>query len=87
MDRRDFLKAASTAAIVSASAQSPSAKPAVNNRHRPEQPGMPYRQLGTTGERVSAIGLGGAHAASNSQDEAVALIRSAIDRSITFLDK
>ncbi len=86
MDRRDFLKAASTAAIASASAQSPSAKPAINNRHRPEQPGMPYRQLGTTGERVSVIGLGGAHAASNSQDEAVALIRSAIDRGITFLD-
>jgi predicted aldo/keto reductase-like oxidoreductase len=48
---------------------------------------MIYRTLGKTGERVSAIGLGGAHIsrASDEQD-AVRLIRTAIDRGITFMD-
>jgi aryl-alcohol dehydrogenase-like predicted oxidoreductase len=49
---------------------------------------MLYRTLGRTGERVSAIGLGGWHIGFSSQRDAdsVALIRSAIDRGITFLD-
>jgi predicted aldo/keto reductase-like oxidoreductase len=48
---------------------------------------MEYRTLGRTGERVSAIGLGGAHAA-RPQDpaESVRLIRTAIDQGITFMD-
>ena len=48
---------------------------------------MVYRELGKTGERVSAIGLGGSHIGTQpTQDESVHLIRSAIDRGITFLD-
>ncbi len=49
---------------------------------------MLYRTLGRTGERVSAIGLGGWHIGFGklSDVESVALIRSAIDRGITFLD-
>ena len=48
---------------------------------------MIYRELGRTGERVSAIGLGGAHIGSQpTQAESVQLIRSAIDRGVTFLD-
>jgi aryl-alcohol dehydrogenase-like predicted oxidoreductase len=49
---------------------------------------MLYRTLGRTGERVSAIGLGGWHIGFSSQDESdsIAIIRSAIDRGITFLD-
>ena len=48
---------------------------------------MIYRDLGTTGERVSAIGLGGYHIGKQSNpDESIALIRKAIDRGITFLD-
>ena len=49
---------------------------------------MLYRTLGRTGERVSAIGLGGWHIGFKSQNESdsVAIIRSAIDRGITFLD-
>ena len=54
---------------------------------RPEVPGMIYRQLGTTGERVSAIGLGGYHIGKSPEAEAsIALIRQAIDRGITFMD-
>lgn len=48
---------------------------------------MQHRTLGRTGERVSAIGLGGAHAARpETPDESVRLIRHAIDGGITFLD-
>jgi len=48
---------------------------------------MQYRMLGRTGEKVSAIGLGGYHIGvqSNSADS-VRLIRTAIDRGINFLD-
>jgi predicted aldo/keto reductase-like oxidoreductase len=49
---------------------------------------MPYRVLGRTGERVSAIGLGGWHLALKHVDEPLALrlVRSAIDRGINFMD-
>lgn len=49
---------------------------------------MPYRPLGSTGESVSAIGLGGWHLGLKhvSQDLAIRIIRSAIDRGINFLD-
>jgi predicted aldo/keto reductase-like oxidoreductase len=49
---------------------------------------MPYRILGRTGERVSAIGLGGWHLGLPHVDEALSLriVREAIDRGITFLD-
>jgi len=48
--------------------------------------GMIYRKLGSTGETVSAIGLGGAHLARPSEDEAIKIVRSALDRGLTFLD-
>ena len=49
---------------------------------------MLYRTLGSTGERVSAIGLGGWHLGLKHVDEQLSLriIRSAIDRGITFMD-
>jgi aryl-alcohol dehydrogenase-like predicted oxidoreductase len=48
---------------------------------------MQYRELGKTGERVSAIGLGGYHLGKQENaDESIRLIRVAIDRGITFLD-
>jgi aryl-alcohol dehydrogenase-like predicted oxidoreductase len=51
-------------------------------------PGMRYRPLGRTGERVSAIGLGGWHLSLPQVDEALSLriVRSAVDRGITFMD-
>jgi aryl-alcohol dehydrogenase-like predicted oxidoreductase len=57
----------------------------VSTNHNEE---MPQRQLGTTGETVSCIGMGGYHIALPSVDEAlgIRLIRSALDRGITFLD-
>jgi predicted aldo/keto reductase-like oxidoreductase len=48
--------------------------------------GVIYRNLGSTGERVSAIGLGGFHIGVPSEDEGIRIIRTALDRGITFLD-
>jgi predicted aldo/keto reductase-like oxidoreductase len=48
--------------------------------------GVIYRNLGSTGERVSAIGLGGFHIGVPKEDEGIRIIRTALDRGITFLD-
>jgi aryl-alcohol dehydrogenase-like predicted oxidoreductase len=49
---------------------------------------MIYRTLGNTGEKVSAIGVGGWHLGLKTVDEqlAIRIVRSAIDRGINFLD-
>src|SRR5712675_1208363 len=49
---------------------------------------IPYRTLGRTGERVSAIGLGGWHLGLERVDEqlSIRIIRTAVDRGINFLD-
>ncbi len=49
---------------------------------------MTYRTLGKTGERVSSIGLGGWHIGFSqvSEKQAIEIVRSAVDRGITFLD-
>jgi aryl-alcohol dehydrogenase-like predicted oxidoreductase len=49
---------------------------------------IPYRALGRTGEKVSAIGLGGWHLGLERVDEPLSLriIRTAVDRGINFLD-
>jgi predicted aldo/keto reductase-like oxidoreductase len=48
---------------------------------------MLYRTLGRTGERVSAFGLGGHHIGLvKEEQDSIKLIRSAIDRGITFMD-
>jgi uncharacterized protein len=88
MERRDFLKTA-TAASVSAAiptlAQT-GQQPATSVK-RPESPDMLYRELGTTGERVSAIGMGGHHIGRQKEStESIQLIHAGIDRGITFLD-
>jgi predicted aldo/keto reductase-like oxidoreductase len=49
---------------------------------------MPYRDLGSTGEKVSAIGLGGWHLGLGAVDEqlSIRIVRTAIDRGINFMD-
>jgi aryl-alcohol dehydrogenase-like predicted oxidoreductase len=49
---------------------------------------MIYRTLGSTGEKVSAIGVGGWHLGLKTVDEqlAIRIVRSAIDQGINFLD-
>lgn len=79
VSRRKFVKLALTATAAAA------AGPAVwgaDTKHE-----IPLRPLGRTGEKVSAIGLGGFHIGTQ-WDESLSLriIRSAIDRGITFMD-
>src|SRR5262245_8486604 len=52
------------------------------------QSDMPYRVLGATGERVSAIGVGGWHLALPHVDEPLSfrIVRTAIDNGINFMD-
>ena len=87
MNRRSFLRTATVAAAGSvASAGAQNTQPSPTNQ-RPESPNMIYRELGRTGERVSAIGIGGYHLGKQENpDESIRLLRTAIDRGITFMD-
>ena len=50
--------------------------------------GMLYRTLGSTGEKVSVIGIGGWHIGLNGVDEqlSIRIIRTGVDRGINFMD-
>jgi hypothetical protein len=79
LSRRLFVKSAAVAAILGG------ASPEVLMAETKE--GMPQRALGRTGEKVSAIGLGGYHIGKQADEaESIRIIRSAIDRGITFMD-
>src|SRR3989442_5609359 len=52
-----------------------------------DRDGIPYRRLGRTGEMVSLIGVGGYHLGRQADDqEAIRIVRAAIDSGINFLD-
>jgi len=79
MSRRSFVKSATAAAVLGTA--SPQALMAETKE------GMPQRALGRTGEKVSAIGLGGYHIGKQADEtESITIIRSAIDRGLTFMD-
>jgi predicted aldo/keto reductase-like oxidoreductase len=93
ISRRDLLKVASTSGLVAAglvaseglfkslSAQNESVQASTKSDE------MIYRTLGRTGEKVSAIGLGGHHIGRpKDEQESIKIIRSAIDRGINFMD-
>jgi aryl-alcohol dehydrogenase-like predicted oxidoreductase len=89
MERRDFLKSATVAGLGAAAAGTvpASAQAVKSGTTRPQSPDMIYRQLGTTGEMVSAIGLGGFHIGKQADpEESISLIRKAVDSGITFMD-
>jgi len=82
MDRRDALKAFAAIALTG------SPRRAAAGRASGATPtDMVYRELGRTGEKVSAIGLGGHHIGRpRDAADGIRIIRSAVDRGITFLD-
>jgi predicted aldo/keto reductase-like oxidoreductase len=78
VSRRDFLKATMTTGVALSGPFSWA---------QTREGDMIYRTLGRTGEKISAIGLGGYHIGSiPTVDESISVIRTAIDRGITFMD-
>ena len=49
-------------------------------------PGFPRRPLGHTGEQVSILGIGGFHLGLTSEQEAIRIVRTALDQGMNFLD-
>jgi uncharacterized protein len=99
MQRRNFLKSSVASATMTATAGMAAAAASGSISLDPrdlmrvtdagEMRGdMLYRTLGSTGEKVSLIGVGGAHLSRPPMTEASAgqLIHSALDRGINFLD-
>jgi len=100
MKRRDFFKTAAVCgvastlpAVLAQENTSFQERGSMNQIPLTTSPGtrkgdMLYRTLGRTGEKVSAIGMGGFHIAQHglTEDDSIRLIRSAIDRGITFMD-
>ena len=80
--RREFIKSAViTSVAVTAGGNLFAAQPIERKRD------MIYRTLGKTGEKVSAIGLGGFHMGkASTEEESIKIVRSAVDRGITFMD-
>ncbi|HEY0550543.1 MAG TPA: aldo/keto reductase [Verrucomicrobiae bacterium] len=80
MNRRDFVRLTTAAGIaVTAGAHTFGAETRSGD--------MLMRTLGRTGEKVSAIGLGGFHIGEPKDEaEGIKIIRTAIDRGITFMD-
>jgi predicted aldo/keto reductase-like oxidoreductase len=81
-NRREFLELA-VAATFSATTDNLSRAAETQSS---TQNDVPYRPLGRTGVKVSAIGIGGYHLGNPSEADAIRIIRSALDRGINFLD-
>jgi aryl-alcohol dehydrogenase-like predicted oxidoreductase len=48
---------------------------------------MSYRILGSTGEEVSIVGLGGAHIGmQDNENDSIRIVRTAIDNGVNFMD-
>jgi uncharacterized protein len=77
MDRRNFLKTAATATVAAS----------LNSRFsRAADTSIPYRTLGRSGEKVSLVGIGGYHLGRPSEQDAIRIVRTALDEGVNFLD-
>jgi hypothetical protein len=86
VDRREFMNSALLAASITevASGATESAAPGPVETRRGD---MLYRSFGKTGDTVSVLGVGGSHIGLTSSDElAVRIVRTAIDRGVNFMD-
>jgi aryl-alcohol dehydrogenase-like predicted oxidoreductase len=78
VSRRDFVKVAAASGIALAGADAFAAET--------RQGDMIYRPFGRAGEKISALGLGGFHIGNPPEAEGIKIIRTAIDRGVTFMD-
>jgi len=90
-NRRDFLKASASMAAGLAASRSMARAETEQTPATPAGPtvrkgDMLYRTLGRTGEQVSLIGLGGFHLGQPGEEEAIRIVRTAVDRGVTFMD-
>lgn len=94
MQRREVLRAggvavgAAWAGLVQSFGTSAIFAQAAQSSSQDERKGdMVYRPLGSTGEKVSLVGLGGFHIGKQKDEsESIQIIRSAIDAGVTFMD-
>jgi hypothetical protein len=89
MNRRDFLYKTTQLAGLTLILGGGAATRTISGQGESRDPGngMLYRTLGRTGQKVSAIGLGGAHIGrQKDESESIAIIREAVDRGINYLD-
>src|ERR1700757_2973893 len=88
MQRREFIKGVAIAGLSARGIAGSFAGAQATQGDQKKGATMIYRTLGRTGERVSAIGMGGFHLGQPklSDDESMRLIRAAIDSGITFMD-
>ena len=80
MRRREFIKTATAAALLSALGK--------KLAFAGDVAGMPYRLLGHTQAKVSLLGIGGAHIGEHyvPEDVGIQIIRSGLDAGVNFLD-
>jgi predicted aldo/keto reductase-like oxidoreductase len=87
MERRDFLKTVGVAAAASPVLAGSASLASAGDAQDAVRGEMRYRQLGTTGVEVSIIGVGGFHIGMpKDEDESTRIVRTAIDRGVTFMD-
>jgi uncharacterized protein len=77
MDRRAFLKTAGAVTVITSFNRKLS---------RAADMDMPRRTLGRSGEKVSIIGIGGYHLGRPSEQDAIRIVRTALDNGVNFLD-
>ena len=77
MDRRDFLKTVAATTVATSLSSKLS---------RAADQSIPYRTLGRTGEKISIVGIGGYHLGRPSEQDAIRIVRTALDEGINFLD-
>jgi len=91
LTRRDFVKISAAASvavgIAPGSVFSAENENAQQTHQTQSDTGIPRRALGRTGEKVSMIGLGGAHIGTQwLESDSIKIIRTALDSGINFLD-
>ena len=81
LSRRSFLKGAG--AILPLAGQTDFfATPSTVERRN----GIPYRAFGKTGDKVSILGVGGFHIGIPEESEGIAIVKTALDAGVSFLD-